>query len=810
MTLTQIASTGVFVALPIIGYWVAPAGRLGIAGWAMAPVTIAAGLAVASVPLLGLVVLGLYRPELIGLGGWLVVALWAFRTRRSLRMPRLRPSWTDGVLFIGLLVASGLYLALPADPTITGRDMAVYAALGTFIAEHGRLDVPYPVGVTPGDLPPGWVGFAGLYDTKPTQTVQFGHLFPAWLAQAFALGGFDALIRLNAVLAPLSALAVHTVARTLLPAPMAAIMTLFLAFNAGQVWVARNTLTEILSQLLIWCAFALLLTPGGSSTFRLAWSGVFISVACFVRIDVLIVLPLLVLGMTLAGATDEERFGVRRYVPFLATAAPGAFMAAAYYAVFSEPYWSSLSVQLRLIGVLTAAAGILYVAVQLPPVRSALGAMVRSLPFLALAVTATASLAIFAYFIRPHLEPFDLLDSPGHRLDGTRSHVEDAMVNLAGYVGPPVVWLGISAWTCLTTIALRRWPAGLPVLLAIGGASALYFWNQSIFPDHFWAIRRFIPIVMPAMVVLGGVGGWFVIRHFPARARVLVVVILVLALVAQAWRAGTPAFFVPERLSTHGTLTSFASDLGTDVPFLGLFSRGGVGPYPLPLYLMFDVPVIALHPVHSAGRAEALRRLRQASPDAPVSVITDFPLDDPFFTSNVIASRRTAFEYMPRTLEPPPAFVAESTLSLTAKSITGVRTVGVRFGASPSWLVEEDGFHEVEASGDRQQRWTDGTAMLRLPIIGGPAMGVRIDLGSGGPNGGGLIVRVAGKDQHVLVPAGGWTGVVEFDPPLQEGAFVEIVLTSDTFVPATVLPGSSDTRQLGVLIHGIELMASPP
>lgn len=804
----SLASLGVFVSLPVVGA-IALGGRRLVEdriGWIA--VVISAGLAAWSVPLLGLLILGAYSPPVLGAIGWVICGWWMVAHRGALSLRMSRPSVSTGVLIVGLAVAFLLYASLPADPVITARDMGVYAAHGAYIAEHGRLDVPYPIGASAGEgLPGGWIGYAGIYPTEGTQTVQFGHLYPAWLAQAFAVGGFDLMIRVNGMLAVFAAMAVYGLARRWIPAHVAVLAALVLALNASQVWVARNTLTETMTQLFIWSAFLLLVAPAEERwRASLIWAGLFVGIAAVVRIDSLVMLPLFLAGWAVAWTRGESAATPRDSVPFFVAASGTSAVAVAYYLAFSNPYFTALWPEVRLIALAAGAGVALCLVVLIRDVRTTMERVLASTPFLAAAVVGLLALAAFAYFIRPGLEPFALLDAPGHRLDGTRSYVEDAMFNTGQYLGPPTIWLAVFAWLGMMVVAIRSQPRQLPFLVVVGGYASLYFWNQSIFPDHFWAVRRFIPVIIPAAVILAGVGGWYALRRFPSQIRPLLFGLAVLALAAQTWRVGTPLFFVADRSGSYKALAAVADAVPDKAqPQLGVLSPGGVRSLATPLYLMFDVQVPAVDATRAAGRDTILAKLATASVTSPVSVITNLVDDADVLIGKTLAVEDVVYEFMQPTTRPVRNTVGIGSFALLVKNVVGVRTLGVRFGARPSWLAPEAGFHGQETSGGQPVRWTDGNATIRIPVFGGRTDRIRLDLASAAPGGTKLRITVQGRDvAEINVPSEGWSGLIQI--PLAESGEVTIELASSTFVPAEVLPSSNDTRVLGVMVRGIILV----
>ncbi len=96
--------------------------------------------------------------------------------------------------------------------------------------------------------------------------------------------------------------------------------------------------------------------------------------------------------------------------------------------------------------------------------------------------------------------------------------------------------MAIVQWVIAMAFAVRhRMVYLLPVLVMIGGFSAMYFWNQSITPDHFWAIRRFMPIILPAAIVLAASLGWMIVSRVPSPWRRVLIGVAALALAVQSY-----------------------------------------------------------------------------------------------------------------------------------------------------------------------------------------------------------------------------------------------------------------------------------
>lgn len=90
----------------------------------------------------------------------------------------------------------------------------------------------------------------------------------------------------------------------------------------------------------------------------------------------------------------------------------------------------------------------------------------------------------------------------GLPVDGTRTYSESSVSWLAMYLGwPTVVLAGIGASLLLARTVRRRDPRLASFALTIACVALLYLNQVSIFPDQIWAMRRFLPVVLPGMVI---------------------------------------------------------------------------------------------------------------------------------------------------------------------------------------------------------------------------------------------------------------------------------------------------------------------
>lgn len=812
--IAALASAGVFVAVPLTG-WLA-LGRMGLPVPAIArpSLWVSAGLAIWSLPVLLSLVLGAHHTELIGAAGWVVAAV--ILARRAIARPRFpRLHTPDRIVLAGVLLAATLASAFPADPFISGWDMGTYASHAVYIVNHGRLDVPYPWPATESP-PPGFLAPGNVFATQPTMTVRFANLWPAWLAQTYAVAGYEGLVRLNVILGLFALLAIYGLARRFVNARIAAVAILFLAFNPAQIWVTRQTLSEIPTQLLIWCG--LLLLPAYLARGRPRWglwAGILLGVSAFVRIDALLLVPFLLMGHAVWNVvrpeSDRPPRPTWRWV-YLGSI-PLFGLALAYYALFSRPYLVDIATQVLAIGalVIVGVVGLAlthYAAV----IRLARAALARRAVLIGL-LGILAVLTLYAYFVRPILPPFALYDAPGAIYDGERMHIEDALPNLGNYLTPGIVLGALVGWSLVFLAASRRSRTSVlvPLLVVVLGCTAVYVWNQAAWPNHFWAIRRFVPIIIPAMVVFAGAAAAVALARLSIPGRRLAFRLSVVALALYTAWIGVPSYAVAERQGSYAALREFASDLPPSSQIVALDGIYEAWRYWMPLYLAFDRPIVPLDPATEAGRNEALARLAAASEDDPVTIITaahDFRMDA------VEGARLLEGEWfapvMAETVRPVPRTVTDEHVTLTVIQATGLNTIGVAFGGSPQWVAAVSGLHPPQLIDGRPLRWTNGNGRISIPIYGdSPPTRLSVSLADTGPDGGNLRLVLNGATVFDgLVAPGPWSAEFELGgiADLQQGDMADVEIISDTFQNDPGLQIDRETT-FGVQVESVTILS---
>jgi hypothetical protein len=171
-----------------------------------------------------------------------------------------------------------------------------------------------------------------------------------------------------------------------------------------------------------------------------------------------------------------------------------------------------------------------------------------------------------------------------------------------------------------------------------------------------------------------------------------------------------------------------------------------------------------------------------------------------------LAMEQMELEYVEPTADPVPDKTVRVAFTMIVREVVDVTTLGIGFGGYQSWLAADSGFHGAEFAGGEPLRWTNGNATLDIPVLGGAANALQVDLAAAAPGGSDLDILIDGeKVADVRVPQEGWSGT--FDLP-NVAETVRVQLISDTFVPSEVTPGSADHRELGVHVRAIRLLGA--
>jgi len=493
----------------------------------------------------------------------------------------------------------------------------------------------------------------------------------------------------------------------------------------------------------------------------------------------------------------------------------GAFWARKYVlSVVNRPYWEQ-PWWVWLAGAAGAAA-VLLVAHRFEPrvVRwiDAHGALARRGLIAGLVL-----LALYAYFLRPLLSIWAGGDGNtrpplAHRgaltalgFHHLAAHDAQSLVRLGWFVTWPVLLLAVAGCVWL----LRRWEGRwlFPMLVA-GTYSLFYLYKIRIQNDYYFAMRRFMPVVIPSLLALAAVA--LVALWARSRAGRILSGLLAAAIAGLFLRDTLPLATYRDWRNSVRFVDDMARRFGPqDVVIFE--QKGSVHLLSLPLWAVYGVnalelarwnpdPVRLQHLIDAwGGRYRNIYFVHTYRTNV-CGLFLQHVEDMSFGTYEW----ERAYASKPRGREARELhFQISRVVPPSALQVPPLREIDI--GGSDD--VQVSGFYDKEGGGDHTYRWTGTCASVYLPgARGGDDVTVATATGR----------RPATAPVPVSVSVGG-TPVGRFaagreweehrlrlPDPLPAGPVV-LRLDVPTFRPANAWPGDPDTRDLGVMVDRIRL-----
>ncbi len=490
------------------------------------------------------------------------------------------PRWAAGLL-VAVAAGSGVWAAAThAEHLVLRRDAGSYALYGQYLATaHGlpvAVDVPALGGPRVLALPGVTVGSPAFYAQGTgagTYVVpQFLPATPVFLSLGWWADGPLGLLLAPALALAAALLAFGALARRLVGPGWAVLATATLALTAPVLHAGRSTYSEPFA-LLVGCAAMTVLvaaqqadtsgrpdTRGGPDASggpassgrpdagrRLALvAGLLLGSVSLVRIDALreiaLVLPLLAL-LSWRGSAVVRPFG--------AGLGAATLFAAATAGLLSRPYLGTIAGSLLplVAGPLVLGGGSWLALRQARAGRRLPARAVAALPWalsgaLVLGMLVLASRPLWLVVRQSAADSgarvvAGLQLAQGLAIDGGRTYAEATVGWVAWWVGVPALLLALAVAGRLAHrlgIVLRTGeplPAWLVPAVVGVASSALTFYRPGITPDHPWADRRLVPVVLPSVVLLAVAA--FTYRRVPVGRWVRIVAAVPLLLLPAAW-----------------------------------------------------------------------------------------------------------------------------------------------------------------------------------------------------------------------------------------------------------------------------------
>ena len=547
------------------------------------PLLLPAALAGFSLVAMALLRLGLFRPLLVLPLGLTAAAVAARGVGLEGPEPLDGPRWLDGAA----LAVSAAFAVVNAPFTAQNlkvfRDPATYTVTGQWLERHGSLPIPVHPEVFGTDRA---VSFFSLgFDPATTPGFvhpQFSNLVPGLLAVGGWLGDDRLLLRVNIALGAGALLAFYGLTRQFTGRVWALAATAALASSLPLLYFSRNPYSEPVTLLFIAGGLALLAEALRRDR---AWSyglaGLVLGSATLARVDgffFLLAVPVFaVVALAAAPAGRRRRVAGQAAAVLVGVAAPAA-VALANLADLSPRYLSGRGGELLLTVVAVAALAALgvvavFLAWRTRLLHRAVAATAGWLPAAgaaAVVVVAAVGASRPLWYVgrirnpepgQPGYIEF-LQRAGGQAVDGTRSYAEQTIAWLSWYWGPVTVALGVLGVAAGVYRLLRRGELRLVAPLAIFFPAALLYLTMPATPDQINAIRRFLPVVVPGVLLAAAAVLGLLARR--SRGALAVAAVLAVAMVLFPVSVSARVFTVREGTPQLAEVRNLCANLRAD------------------------------------------------------------------------------------------------------------------------------------------------------------------------------------------------------------------------------------------------------
>ncbi|GAA2085027.1 hypothetical protein [Actinomadura alba] len=459
--------------------------------------------------------------------------------RARAEVARPEASWwaVAGVVAVTLAFLV-LQLAMCSEQIIVRRDPASYVQFAAWLTDHGSLPVRQWRWAFGGGDPSLTYQSPAFYQRGDAIIPQFMAGLPLILALGGWIGGMYAMVAMAPVLGACAVLSFAGLVARLVGARWAPLGALALALTLPMQWVSRSTYSELPALVLLLGGLALLHdvreVRSGAARIGALLAGLALGLTVLVRIDGLRdVLPVVVF----AGLLTARRRPTGLWLFAGLALGVGAGLLEGF--VLSGPYLKYLHASLNPLLLLSGAV-VLGTVVMVGLLRAPFSAVrlrrvgVRlssgRLPDVAAVLTV---LVMIGFAVRPYLQTvvrvpanaddrmnasFILLAQRANGLPAEmgRVYYENSLYWVAWYIGVPALLLATAGAALLTRrMARRRSAEWLLPYAVIAWTTVTTLWRPGITPDHPWASRRLISIVIPGLLLLALWALAWAVRRIP-------------------------------------------------------------------------------------------------------------------------------------------------------------------------------------------------------------------------------------------------------------------------------------------------------
>jgi hypothetical protein len=756
------------------------------------------------------------------------VACIVLRLRLGPAGPRPRPPEqhrlaTKSVIGLAaVLLLAALVFLPPFQSVIWASDATVYLNFGHRVAETRALlfedplleEISVPArselfhNPVPDDVTGTYARFPGGFlipeITATEVTAGFAPLLPVLLALVDALLGLTAALYVAPVLAILAIGTICLVGWRLRGPPAGLLAAVLITLSLPQIWFARLGTSEVVAELFVFAGLLALLIAPDFPRFAAAGGALF-GLAIFAKFDLIVVLPVAVAGfiaIALWCESDAQRTRIKHFAIAFSLLLTHAVV---HFFIFPTHYQPFIR---RKIESLLGLAGLSIAA------RPAL-----------LAFVIVAAIAVLAWIARWSLSR-EQTASKGAALvllamivaygaaymSTSTSHLRETLP----WVGWYLSWTVVMFFLLAATLELRRArqhadASSLFTLVLLASAALHYLYDPHEPIVHIWSVRRLVPIVLPAMLLIvsvsvAGLRGRISRRAWRWTAPAMV--LLLIGLVAR------PSLAIVGETPWEGAIDKTAAIADLLPPDAVLLVGSDLSGTHLATSLdyIFGTDAILLRDryLHPSTVETQIVEWLSAGRSVFLLIGNDTgPLIAPRLSLARIRRLELELSMLETTTSRIPETVLDNRVRLSLyrlaesprKHIVDVGTV------ADDYLFGLRGFYAAERSPDPALgsfRWTGAVASIELPAAGDE---IRLVLAGGRPDGSEaaeITIRVNQRPviERFLVPSEPTTITVENRDQGRAGV-TNVTIESNVFRPRD-LGLSPDERELGVKVYRVE------
>jgi hypothetical protein len=580
-----------------------------------------------------------------------------------------------------LLITAGMW---HSQHVLTERDPAVYNNTGRSIA---RTHLVHPtLAASPFDdattFPQASTGFQIV---KHRLYPNFLNYLPTLLALGWSAGGDTGLLLVPAIVGALALLVLYALGTEIVGPRWALLGPALLTLAPLQSWFSRDAYAELPLEVLVLAGLWLYLAARrGRGAVAGVIAGTVFGTMTFVRVDALAALVAIAPALAVEWLRAErleptDRTHRRATVLGFAAATAAAGWIGHFVTRRQTPgYFTNLEHNLHeleaaLVAGIVAAIVILAVHYLRPGIGHRLA---HSNVLVGLGIAAVVGAAFYLYKIRPRGGPAPKLLSyraPAAARATTRRAFNSFLFSasfrwFAWYLGTVTLVLIVVGFVVLGIRALRSDSPAF-MLLATGlPVTLLYIARPSISPDQLWAMRRYLPVVLPVMTIAAAAAAAYLsalLARWRSWMQVLGAIVLVAAMLVPAARAGRPLYDARLQQGALDAVHEICRTVGPDGA-VAIEPDGLLASIlPQPVRGFCGVPTAGVQPTRtntlgvfaqewkSLGRQLYIASAAKASPDVgpsgQVTEVAHLTVSDATEPARVFGRRPT--KYVPRPIE---------------------------------------------------------------------------------------------------------------------------------------------------------------